>query len=246
MKMRSLGCAIAVALLLTTATQAQTPDVPPQWTLPVAGFLNGSKAEIENSACCGPSRGAPVQMSDATVMATVSGMASRDGGVLRLKLEGNRTFKLTDCVEQPACDGEKLHWHRLVAWWPKHRTYVVAVGLYEASVAYLISARDGRALVVTAPPVLSPSGRTAVALVSDLMNGIDLEVIDLSRDPPTVAKVTAMPTCPGFSDSSMLRPKPVWIDETHVRFEGVSPAPGDNPNNKQLLRIVDGKAAWEC
>jgi hypothetical protein len=78
LKMRSPGCAIAVALRLTTATQAQTPDVPPQWTLPVAGFLNGSKAEIENSACCGPNRGAPVRMSDATVMATVPGMASRD------------------------------------------------------------------------------------------------------------------------------------------------------------------------
>ena len=125
------------------------------------------------------------------VLATVPGAASREGGVLRLKLAGERTFKLTDCVKQPACDGEKLRFHRLAAWWPKHRYYVVAVWLYEASVAYLVSERDGRALVVTAPPVLSPSGRTAVALVSDLMSGVDLELIDLSRDPPTVAKVDA-------------------------------------------------------
>ena len=245
LKMRSLGCTIAVALLLTTATQAQTPDVPPQWTLPTAGFLNGSKAEIENNACCGSGRGAPVRMSDAAVMATVPGMASRDGAVLRLRLEGDRSFKLTDCVGQ-TCPADDTRIHRLVGWWPKQRYYVVAVSLYEESVAYLVSQNDGRALVVTAPPVPSPSGRAAVALVSNLMSGVDLEVIDLSRDPPTVAKVAAMPTCPGFSESSMLRPKPVWIDETSVRFEGVSPQPGDNPNSKQLLRIVDGKAAWQC
>jgi hypothetical protein len=245
--MRSLRCAIAaVTLLATLPSQAQTPDVPPQWTLPTAGFLNGSKAEVENKPCCSPSRGAPVELSDARVLATVPGAASREGGVLRLKLAGDRTFKLTDCVEQPACDGEKLHLHRLAAWWPKHRLYVVAVGLYEASVAYLVAERDGRSLVVTAPPVLSPSGRMAVALVSDLMSGVDLELIDLSRDPPTVAKVATTPGCPGWSDSTMLRPKPVWIDDTQVRFEGKSPQPGDNPNTKQLLKIVDGKAAWEC
>jgi hypothetical protein len=245
--MRSPRCAIAAAILLATLpSQAQTPDVPPQWTLPTARFLNGSEAEIENKLCCGASRGALVEMTDTQVLATVPGAASREGDVLRLKLAGERTFKLTDCVKQPACDGEKLRMHRLAAWWPKHRYYVVAVWLYEASVTYLVSERDGRALVVTAPPVLSPSGRTAVALVSNLMSGVDLELIDLSRDPPTVAKVATTPGCPGWSDSTMLRPKPVWIDDTHVRFEGVSPQPGDNPNTKQQLRIVDGKAAWEC
>ena len=245
--MRALPRAIAAAILLATLpSQAQTPDVPPQWTLPTAGFLNGSKAEIENKPCCGPSRGAPVELSDAAVLATVPGMASRDGGVLRLKLVGDRSLKLTDCVQQPDCDGEKLHLHRLAAWWPKHRFYVVAVGLYEASVAYLVSERDGRSLVVTAPPVLSPAGGMAIGLVSDLMSGVGLEIIDLSRDPPAVAKVTEMPKCAGFSESSMLRPKPVWIDDTHVRFEGVSPQPGDKPNTKQLLRIVNGKAAWQC
>ncbi len=136
--------------------------------------------------------------------------------------------------------------HRLVAWWVQHRYYVVNVSMYEGSSAYLVSERDGRALLVIAPPVLSPSGRLAIAVVSNLMEGVDLELIDFSRDSPTVAKIATMPACPGSSDSSMLRPKPVWIDESHVRFEGVSPAPDDKPNTKQLLRIVDGKAAWEC
>ena len=45
LKMRSLGCTIAVALLLATATQAQTPDVPPQWTLPTVYGLFPRLAE---------------------------------------------------------------------------------------------------------------------------------------------------------------------------------------------------------
>jgi hypothetical protein len=208
-------------------------------------LLKGSKAEIENKTCCGPSGGATVRNPDAAVLAKQPGMASRDGGTLRLKLAGDRALKLVDCLN-PACDGEDLRMHRLVAWWPTQRMYVVSVALYEDSVAYLVPERDGRALVVTAPPVLSPSGRRAIALTSNLMAGIELQLIDLSRDPATITKIETLPSCAGSSDSSMLRPKPVWIDDTHVRFEGVSPAPGDNPNTKQLLRIVDGKTAWEC
>jgi hypothetical protein len=208
-------------------------------------LLKGSKAEIENKACCGPSSGATVRDPDTAVLAKLPGMASRDGGTLRLKLAGDRALKLVDCLN-PACDGEDLRMHRLVAWWPTQRLYVVSVALYEDSVAYLVPERDGRSLVVTAPPVLSPSGRWAIALTSNLMAGIELQLIDLSRDPATITKIETLPSCAGSSDSSMLRPKPVWIDDMHVRFEGVSPQPGDNPNTKQLLRIVDGKTAWEC
>ena len=247
---RVTSCApatVVVACLFTVLpTQAQSPDVPPQWTLPRAGLLNGSKAEIENKPCCGPSRGAPVEMSDVRALATVPGAAARESGVLRLKLAGERTYRLTDCVEQPACDGEKLHVHRLAAWWPKQRTYVVAVTVYEGSVAYLIAERDGRVLETTAPAVLSPSGRAAVALTSDLMQGLELQFIDLSHNPPTLTKIEEFPSCAGAGPNSFLRPKPVWVDDTHVRFEGVSPNPDDKPNTKQLLRMGDGKAAWEC
>ena len=44
-------------------------------------------------------------VNDAAALATVPGMASREGAVLRLKLSSDRTFKLTDCVQEPACDG---------------------------------------------------------------------------------------------------------------------------------------------
>ena len=241
----AIGIGVVASLFAAPPTRAQAPDVPAQWTLPTASSLNGSKAEIADKTCCGPSRGAPVRNPDAAALAKVPGLASRDGGTLSLKLANNRTLMLTDCVD-PACDGDDTRMHRLVAWWPTHRIYVVWVGLYEESAAYLVSERDGRTLAVTAPPVLSPSGRRAVALTSNLMAGVELQLIDFGRDPPTVTNVTTMPNCAGSGEQSLLRPKPVWIDETHVRFEGKPPQPGDNANTKQLLKIADGKPAWEC
>jgi hypothetical protein len=179
-------------------------------------------------------------------MAAVPGRAFREGPILRLKLQDNRTLKVTDCDDQDACEADRFRKHRLAAWWPALGYYVVAVGLYEDSMAYLISERDGRTTQVAALPVLSPSGHRAVALQSNLMSGVELNVIDMTADPPKVLEVSAMPACAGAGPNSFLRPKPVWIDESHVRFEGVSPQPGDNPNTKQLLRIGDGTTEWEC
>ena len=123
---------------------------------------------------------------------------------------------------------------------------MVNVPLYEGNLAYLISAKDGRTTQVAAPPVLSPSAHQAVALQSNLMAGVILQTIDLAAEPPKVTDIDDMPTCKGFGADSFLRPKPVWVDDGHVRFEGVSPQPGDNATNKQLLKIGSGKPAWEC
>jgi len=243
--MRALRLVLLATVLAGSSSYAQ--DQTQQWTLPSGGQLNGSKAVIENGPCCEANRGtATISNSDATTLASLTGMASRDGHVLRLKLEGNRSLKLTDCNEQSGCDGDTTRIHRLVAWWPRHRLYVVAVGLYEESVAYLVSDHDGRTLSVTAPPVLSPSGRQAVALVSNLVSGVDLEIIDLSRDRPTVTKVTTMPDCSGAGPNSFLRPIPVWTDDTHVTFEGESPLPEDKSNAKQLLKVGGGEGEWQC
>ena len=237
----------AVGLLAGTPSQAQAQDPNEQWALPSSGLLNGSRAVIENGPCCGASSGAAgIWNSDSAALANVTGMASRDGGTLKLRLAEGRFLELTDCDDQSACAADDTRVHRLVVWWPKHRAYVVAVGLYEESVAYLISERDGRTLVTTAPPVLSPSGRQAVALVSDLMSGVDLEIINLARDPPTLSKVAAMPACTGAGPNSLLRPIPVWIDDSEVTFKGVSAMPGDDPDARQLMRIVDGKPQWQC
>ena len=234
----------AVGLVVATA---QAQDSTQQWTLPASGVLHGSKAVVENQPCCGPSRNTKVTNPDAATLAKLgAARPSRDGRKLTLKLADNRSLSsptaMTRAVVRPTTRASTDWW----SWWPQHQIYVVAVGLYEESVAYLVSERDGRTLVVTAPPVLSPSGRKAVALVSNLMSGVDLEVIDLDRSPPTVSKITTMPDCSGAGPNSFLRPIPVWTDESHVTFEGESPLPEDKSNAKQLLRVEGGKGQWEC
>ena len=182
--------------------------------MPSTGLLWGSKMTIENQPCCTAPKGAkPADPSEAAALAAIPDRAFREGPVLRLKLQDNRTLKVTDCDDQDACEADRFRKHRLAAWWPALGYYVVAVGLYEDSMAYLISERDGRTTQVAALPVLSPSGRRAVALQSNLMSGVELNVIDLTADPPKVLEVSAMPACAGAGPNSFLRPKPVWVDE---------------------------------
>jgi hypothetical protein len=233
-----------VVLLLAVPSQAQTDQ---RTAVPSTALLWGSKMTIEAQPCCAVTKGAKAaDQAEAAAMVAVSDRAFRDGPILRLKLQGNRTLKITDCDDQSACEADRFRKHRLAAWWPALGYYVVAVGLYEDSMAYLISERDGRTTQLAALPVLSPAGRRAVALQSNLMSGVELNVIDMTADPPKVLEVSTMPACAGAGPNSFLRPKPVWVDESHVRFEGVSPQPGDNPNTKQLLRIGDGTTEWEC
>ena len=236
---------VVLALLLAAPSQAQTDQ---RTAVPSAGgLLWGSKMTIETQPCCTVPKGAkPADQAEAAAMAAVPDRAFREGSILRLKLQENRTLKITDCDDQDACEADRFRKHRLAAWWPALGYYVVAVGLYEDSMAYLISERDGRTTQLAALPVLSPAGRRAVALQSNLMSGVELNVIDMTADPPKVREVSAMPACAGAGPNSFLRPKPVWVDESHVRFEGVSPQPGDNPNTKQLLRIGDGTTEWQC
>lgn len=248
MKMiRGVAALAAVVVVCATASHAQTDMQNERTALPSKGLLWSSKMTVEAQPCCAPIPGAkPVDRSDGAVLAKVPDRASRDGSILRLKLQDGRTLKITDCNDQSACEAERFRVHRLAAWWPTQRLYVVNVGLYEDSMAYLISERDGRTTRVTAVPVLSPSGRRAVALTSNLMAGVELNLIDLGGDTPTVLEVSEMPACAGAGPNAFLRPKPVWVDDTQVRFEGVSPQPGDTPNTKQLLRLGAGSPKWEC
>jgi hypothetical protein len=235
-----------VAFLVIAPGHAQT-DMEQRTAMPSTSLLWGSKMTIENQACCtAPQTVKPADRAEAAVLAAVRDRAVRDGPVLKLKLQENRTLKITDCNDQDACEADRFRVHRLAAWWPSLRYYVVNVGLYEDSMAYQISERDGRTTRVSAPPVLSPSGRQAVALLSNLMSGVELDVIDMTTDPPTVLEVSTMPDCAGAGPDSFLRPTPVWIDDSHIGFEGKSPQPADNPDTKQLLRIVDGKPQWQC
>ena len=192
--------------------------------MPASGLLKGSKATIEARPCCAASSGAPATRPTPRPWRRLEAWRSRNGTVLSLKLADNRTLKLTDCVEPSDCPIDDVRVHRLVAWWPTQELFVVAVGLYEGSGAYLVSARTGRALGTMAPPVLSPSGQAAIALTSNLMAGMELELIDLRRSPPTLAKITTMPKCKGIGPDTFLRPTPVWIDGSHVRFEAYRPS----------------------
>ncbi len=99
---------------------------------------------------------------------------------------------------------------------------------------------------VAAVPVLSPSGNRAVALQSNLMSGVDLNVIDMTGRSAEGAGGVQDAGLRRLGPDSFLRPKPVWIDESHVRFEGTSPQPGDDPGTRQLLKIGAGTAEWEC
>jgi hypothetical protein len=232
---------------LFSAAPADAQNDTQRTATPTKGLLWGSKMTVETEPCCPPRQGAkPGDRTEAAVLASVPDRALRDGPILKLKLQNNRTLKITDCNDQDACEADRFRVHRLAAWWPKLGYYVVFVGLYEESIAYLISERDGRTTRVAAVPVLSPSGHGAVALQSNLMNGVELNMIDMTADPPKVLEVSKMPTCAGAGPNSFLRPKPVWVDDSHLRFEGVSPQPGDNPNTKQLLKIGAGTAEWQC
>lgn len=243
----SLARLIVVTLLLGASPAfAQHLKDADRTALPSKGLLWGSKMTVEAQPCCAKPNGKLPDAAETAMLKQLAGHAWRDGTILKLELDGGRSLKITDCDDENACEADRFRRHRLVGWWPASRLYVVNVPLYEGSLTYLISAKDGRTTQVTAPPILSPSGQQAVALQSNLMTGVILETIDLTVSPPKVTEIEAMPTCKGFGKDSFLRPKPVWVDDTHVRFDGVSPQPGDNPNNKQLLRIGGGKPAWEC
>jgi hypothetical protein len=245
---RSVVWAFAVIGLFSAApAYAQKETAEQRTATPTKGLLWGSKMTVESEPCCTPRPGAKsVDRTEAAVLASLTDRALRDGPILKLKLQNGRILKITDCNDQDACEADRFRMHRLAAWWPTPGYYVVFVGLYEDSIAYLISERDGRTTRIAALPVLSPSRRSAVALQSNLMNGVDLNLIDMTADPPKVEEVTTFPACAGAGPDSFLRPKPVWVDDAQVRFEGVSPQPGDDPNTKQLLRIGAGGPKWEC
>jgi hypothetical protein len=243
---RSVALAFAV-IGLFSAAPADAQNDTQRTATPTKGLLWGSKMTVENDPCCTPRQGAKAgDRTEAAVLASVPDRALRDGPILKLKLQDNRVLKITDCNDQDACEADRFRVHRLAAWWPTLRYYVVFVGLYEESMAYLVSERDGRTTRVAAVPVLSSSGRSAVALQSNLMSGVDLNVIDMTTDPPKVLEVSEMPACKGAGPNSFLRPTPVWVDDSQVTFKGVSPLPEDNPNTKQLLRIEGGKPRWQC
>ena len=204
---------VVLALFLAAPSLAQTAE---RTAIPSKGLLWGSKMTIENEPCCTVPKGAKAaDPSEATALAAAADRAFREGPILRLKLQGNRTLKITDCDDQDACEADRFRKHRLAAWWPALGYYVVNVGLYEDGMAYLISERDGRTTQLAALPVLSPSGHRAVALQSNLMAGVELDVVDMTADPPKVTEV--------IDDAGLRRRRPEFVPAAQAgldrRFE---------------------------
>src|SRR6266700_6335729 len=100
-----------LGLLLAAPTQAQTEQ---RTAVPSAGLLWGSKMTIEAQPCCTAPKGAkPADQAEAAAMAAVPGRAFREGPILRLKLQENRTLKITDRDDVDACHTDRVRKHRL-------------------------------------------------------------------------------------------------------------------------------------
>src|SRR3981081_4551333 len=102
MRMSMLRPVLAVVgLLLAAPTQAQTEQ---RTAVPTAaGMLWGAKLTNAHQPCSTAPKGAkPADQAEAAAMAAVPGRAFREGPILRLKLQDNRTLKGTGCAEQDA------------------------------------------------------------------------------------------------------------------------------------------------
>lgn len=250
--MRSLAATLAaVAILSTAAASAQTASVP-TWeehaALPGTGpMIGGSVMFLSDDLCCGQVSQAPLEASpDAAVIETLRDRAFRMGPMLWLRMVGDRSLRIIDPYPEKfeTFDYDRWRRHSLTAWWDDQRYYVVDVQVHEGRHAYLISELDGRVSMVFAPPVLSPSGRYAVALDGSPAYGNGLQLIDMTVRPPRTLRVDSRPRC-ADTKAQFLRPNPVWLDDSHVSFEG-QPFMGDDPKGTQILRVVDGKVEWQC
>jgi hypothetical protein len=180
---------------------------------------------------------------DEPALAGLSGRASRDGPMLWLKLEGDLYLKLFD---EGRCEGfGTCLLHRLVAWWPQQRIYVVQYSHGEGGGAYLIAAGDGRMTTIVAKPVLSPSGQRAIAYNGSLIDGPDIEIVELGAAPPRVQAVDLRHACLDRLAGDWLSVHvPVWLDEGRIGFAPTDrpTAPGKSP----VLTIREGRGTWSC
>jgi len=165
---------------------------------------------------------------------------------LILKIDGDRQLFIYDV--NPG-GWETKRQHRYVGWLAVPRFYVVDVSYADMASTYLIDARDGSVREIGAHPVLSPSGQLGIVWQQNFKDWpVGPYFIDFRAHPPTVIGVPDGPNCESRPVRSSLRSFAVWIDDSHVRFDrgNVSLLPGDDPNAKQMLKIVDGKPQWQC
>jgi hypothetical protein len=163
-----LNSARAMRSLLALVLAAATSGALAQETGVLPPFITSSIAVVVKEKCCEwQGQHVPVPDSaDREALEKLRDRAYRNGIVLQLKLDNDRSSKLIDETNLGhTCDGyDGCRRHRLIGYWPRQRQYVVDVDLWEGGDTYLVSARDGRLLRVGSPPILSPSGEYAIGV----------------------------------------------------------------------------------
>jgi hypothetical protein len=241
--MRSV-LALILAATTSGALAQETGVLPPIIT-------TYSIAVVGQEKCCdGQGQHVPVPDSaDREALQKLRDRTHRNGVVLQLKLDGDRSLKFVDnTIVGESCDGyDGCRKHRLIGYWHKQRQYIVEVDLWEGRDTYLVSARDGRLLRVGSPPLLSPSGDYAIGVDNSIAYPNEgLELIDLRKDPPTGMRLPALSSCAWTKPQLWLRPDARWLDDTRIIFEGSLDPVQFDPDIKHILRIINGRPEWEC
>jgi hypothetical protein len=149
--------------------------------------------------------------------------------------------------------------HRFQAWLPQPRLYAVSVICNEcAEWVYLIDARDGSVAFVQDVPKLSPSGQYGLLWYghNSLAGVFRPALLDFRSRPFSHFGIPDAPDCArghqaarpaGQWPSMEVRPSATWLDDSHIAFEGKLSLPGPpDPGGRQILRLVDDRAEWQC
>jgi hypothetical protein len=170
--------------------------------------------------------------------------ALRINSGLALRIGDHQILRLFDQPEVMSEAGPILH--RFEAWLSGPRFYVVSVTCIECSMTYLIDARDGSLVDISRPPTISPNGQLgAVSLLEFPVSYSPPMVIDFRSHPPKFHHAPGYPNCEKRTQPPDLRPTAVWLDDTHIRFEGRT-IHDDGSTARQVLRIIDDRLEWDC
>jgi len=241
--MRGALAVIALVLAAAATAEAQAEMWLMRTAMPGSGLMWGSRITLENRTCC-EQDGGRASEAEERVLASVPGRAHRSGRTLRLRLDGGRSLRLIDCDDQSSCDIDEIRIHRLAAWWPAQRFYVVAVTGYAEQMAYLVRETDGLVVRANAPPILSPGGRYASSTdLTVAKGGGTTEIWDMRSDPPSLLALKSSASCPAlFSVESL----PAWNGDKEVSFSDVLVAAGEAKPKGLALRIEGAGAEWIC
>jgi hypothetical protein len=139
----------------------------------------------QQQAAATPSEHAVFCDKEAKCLEQLHGLASRNGDVLSLRLEGGETKTYKD--DSAACNhaGDSCSQTWLVGYLPVHQLFVLCNQGLQARHCSLISRRDGDAATLEAQPHFSPDGNRFLVIAADDSNGRnDVIVFNSGSFPP--------------------------------------------------------------